>query len=706
MTDKMNLLGNETSPYLRQHKDNPVHWMPWGKEAFAKARAEGKPVLLSVGYAACHWCHVMAHESFEDPATADVMNSLFVNIKVDREERPDIDSLYQNALALMGGQGGWPLTMFLTPDAEAFWGGTYFPQYPRHGLPGFREVLRGVAESYADEKEKVAHNTATMTEALKKLQDGQAGQMVLPERIGEIGSLLMRLIDPVHGGFAGGQEGAPKFPNLPAQALLWDCYLRTGEDHYKAATLLSLTRMCQGGIYDHVDGGFARYTVDTEWLTPHFEKMLYDNALFIDLLSEVYRETQHPLFAARVRETVDWAARCLSIEKDGEKDGLTAFASSFDADSDDGSGHVAEGAYYIWKAGDIDAALGSDAAFYREAMDITAYGNWHERPGYSIPNRLANPAWRGEEEEAKLGALHRKLRFHRRQRIPPARDDKVLADWNGLMIAALVKAAFVFDEASWADMAAQAYRFACKHMMAADTGMLRHVWCDGRAAHPATLDDYAAMMQAALALFEHTGEAAYLNDAQRWRGIVERDYADTARGGFYMTADAATDLPLRPQTADDTAVPAGNAVMVGVYYRLALLTGDMAALDTAEKTARAFSALNPGHYFSRATLIRHSLAAAMPLTLYIAAGGDGKAQDFLYGLRHVSAPHLVHIPAPQSAVLPKTHPVYGKTPQDGATAAYLCPGQSCLPPTASADNLKDMIKALRGGRHRPPANDG
>jgi uncharacterized protein YyaL (SSP411 family) len=697
----MNLLGNETSPYLRQHKNNPVHWMPWGTEAFAKAKAEGKPVLLSVGYAACHWCHVMAHESFEDPATADVMNSLFINIKVDREERPDIDSVYQSALALMGGQGGWPLTMFLTPDAEAFWGGTYFPQYPRHGLPGFREVLRGVAESYTTEKEKVSHNTKTMTEALKKLQDGQAGQMVLPERIGEIGGFLMRLIDPVHGGFASGQGGAPKFPNLHAHALLWDCYLRTGEDHYKAATLLSLIRMCQGGIYDHVDGGFARYTVDAEWLIPHFEKMLYDNAQFIDLLSEVYRETQHPLFAARVRETIDWAVRGLGIEKDG----LTGFASSFDADSDDGSGHVAEGAYYIWKAGDIDVALGSDAAFYREAMDITVYGNWHERPGYSIPNRLANPAWRGEEEEAKLGALHRKVRFHRQQRTAPARDDKVLADWNGLMIAALVKAAFVFNEQSWRDMATAAYRFVRTHMMDAKTQVLHHVWCDGRAAHPATLDDYAAMILAALSLFEQTGDVDYLNDASNWRHILEAEYADDVRGGFYMTAKGADDLPLRPQTADDTAVPAGNGMMVSVYYRIAQLTGDQSARDRAEKTARAYSAINSGHFFSRATLLRHSLAVATPLSLYIAAA-DGGADDFIYNLRHVSAPHLVRIPATHATDLPKTHPVFGKTTQGGMSTAYLCPGQSCLPPTTSAEALKDMIKAVRGGRHRPPANDG
>ena len=700
MTDKMNLLGKETSPYLRQHKDNPVHWMPWGAEAFAKARAENKPILLSVGYAACHWCHVMAHESFEDPATADVMNALFVNIKVDREERPDIDSVYQNALALMGGQGGWPLTMFLTPDAEAFWGGTYFPQYPRHGLPGFREVLRGVAESYVTEKEKVTHNTQTMLEALKKLQDGQSGPMVLPERIGEIGGLLMRLIDPIHGGFAGGQDGAPKFPNLGAHALLWDCYLRTGEDHYKAATLLSLTRMCQGGIYDHIDGGFARYTVDAEWLIPHFEKMLYDNAQFIDLLSDVYRETQHPLFAKRVHETIDWAERSLRIEKDG----LAAFASSFDADSDDGSGHAAEGAYYIWRASDIDDALGIDTAFYREALDITAYGNWHERPGFSIPNRLSNPAWRGDAEEAKIDALNRKLRFHRQQRHAPARDDKILTDWNGLMIASLVKAGFTFSRPAWIEMAVKAYGFICANMMDAETHILQHVWCEGRAAHPATLDDYAAMMLAALALFEQTGAAHYLQDAQKWRGILESDYADETRGGFYMTPKSATDLPLRPQTADDTAVPAGNGLVVGAYYRLAQLTGDSSAREVAEKTARAFSAIDVGHFFTRATLIRHSLAVATPLSLYIAAGDD--AEDFQHALRHVSAPHLVCIPESHTADLPKTHPAYGKNPDGNHTAAYLCPGQSCLPPTNSADSLKDMIKAVRGGRHRPAANDG
>lgn len=697
----MNLLGNETSPYLRQHKNNPVHWMPWGEAAFEKARAEGKPILLSVGYAACHWCHVMAHESFEDAQTADLMNSLFVNIKVDREERPDIDSLYQNALALMGGQGGWPLTMFLTPDAEAFWGGTYFPLYPRHGLPGFREVLRGVGESYDTEKDKIAYNTKTLTDALRKLQDGQAGQMVLPERIGEIGSLLMRLIDPVHGGFAGGQEGTPKFPNLPALNLLWDCYIRTGEDHYKAATLLSLTRMCQGGIYDHVDGGFARYTVDAEWLVPHFEKMLYDNAQFIAILSEVFRETQHPLFATRVRETIDWLARSMAVEKDGH----SAFASSFDADSDDGSGAVTEGAYYIWKAADVDTALGAEAAFYREAMDITAYGNWAERPGMNIPNRLANPLWRGEEDEAKLDALHRKLRFHRQQRPMPTRDDKVLTDWNGMMIAALAKAGFVFTEPDWIKMAQSAYRFICAQMMEAKTKRLHHVWCNDVAAHPAMLDDYAAMSLAAIELFEQTGETSYIADAQSWCKILEDDFADTARGGFFMTASSAKDLPLRPQVSDDTAVPAGNGMMVGVYNKLWQITGDAAARQKAETTARAFSAINAGHFFPRATLIRHSLAVATPLSLCLAGEGVDFA-DFTHALRHVSTPHLVRLWPDQTADLPETHPVYGKTALDGAVTAYLCPGQTCLPPITNADSLRDTIKSVRGGRHRPPANDG
>lgn len=696
----MNLLSNETSPYLRQHKDNPVHWMPWGEDAFAKARAENKPILLSIGYAACHWCHVMAHESFENTDTANIMNNLFVNIKLDREERPDVDSLYQSALGLMGGQGGWPLTMFLTPDAKPFWGGTYFPPHARHTLPGFQDVLRGVSESFHTEHDKINHNVNAMMETLQQLQQAKAGPLFTPENLLQAGGLLMRIFDPVHGGFAGGAHGAPKFPNLPALNLLWECYTRSGEMQYLDATVLSLTRMCQGGIYDHIGGGFSRYAVDTEWVVPHFEKMLYDNALFISILSEVYRETKHPLFTQRVAETVDWLLREMSITHEG----TTAFASSFDADSLDANGESLEGAYYVWTAGDVDTALGSDAAYFREAFDITSFGNWPEMPGYNIPNRLANPSWRGPEDEAKLDALSRKLRFHRQQRALPTRDDKVLADWNGLAITALARAGFVFEQPEWISAAQNAFAFIEQNMMQAD-GKLNHVWCQGKAAHAAALDDYAQLAQAALCLYEITAESAYLDHAQRWATIVLQDYADEPRGGFYMSPKDATDLPIRPQQADDSALPAGNAVMVDVLNKLFALTGDDTWRSHAEKTARAFSALSAPQFFSRATLLRYSLNLTAPLSVVL-GGTAGQQADFMTALREISVPHLVVQQAESEQNLPATHPAYGKKSPPGSAMAWICPGQICLTPVTDADTFREMLRATRVGQHRPAANDG
>jgi len=696
----MNLLSNETSPYLRQHQDNPVHWMPWGDDAFAKARAENKPILLSIGYAACHWCHVMAHESFENHDTASTMNDLFVNIKVDREERPDVDNLYQSALGLMGGQGGWPLTMFLTPDAKPFWGGTYFPPHPRHGLPGFQEVLQGVSDSFLTEHDKINHNVNAMMDALQQLHKAQTGPLFMPEHIPQAGSLLMRLFDPIHGGFAGGAAGAPKFPNLPALNLLWECYVRSGDVTYLDATVLSLTRMCQGGIFDHIGGGFARYTVDAEWVIPHFEKMLYDNAQFISILSEVYRETKHPLFAKRVADTIDWLLREMTIEHDG----TTGFASSFDADSLDTHGQSVEGAYYVWTANDVDAALGADAVYFREAFDITSFGNWPEMPGFNVANRLANPSWRGTEDETKLDALCRKLRFHRQQRALPARDGKVLADWNGLAISALAKAGFVFEEQGWITAAENAFAFIIKNMMQADN-KLNHVWCLGQTGHASTLDDYAQLSQAALYLYEITTKPAYLNQAQRWATIVLQDYADTAQGGFYMSPNSAKDLPVRPQQTDDSALPAGNAVMVDVLNKLYALTGNDSWRDHAAKTAIAFSAQSAPQFFSRATLLRYSLDLSAPLSVVLAGTPDQQA-DFITALREISVPHLVVQQAGNTQDIPTTHPAYGKKAPRDSAMAWICPGQSCLTPVTDADTFREMLRATRIGQHRPAANDG
>src|SRR5437763_11353817 len=366
-----NRLGQETSPYLLQHKDNPVHWQPWGPEALQAAEADDKPILLSIGYAACHWCHVMAHESFENPEIAAVMNRDFINIKVDREERPDLDAIYQHALALMGEQGGWPLTMFLTPEGEPFGGGTYFPPEPRWGRPGFPQVLQSLAAAYRDKNDAISTNVAALREALQRLGRPEPGEgvAVTPALLDRVAERLLREVDPIHGGIG----TAPKFPQCGIFELLWRAWKRTGTTAYRDAVLRTLTTICQGGIYDHLGGGFARYATDARWLVPHFEKMLYDNAELIDLLTLVWQETRDPLYAHRVAETMGWLQR----EMTGPEGG---FYSSLDADS----GHE-EGKFYVWSEAEIDAVLGDRAALFKQFYDVTSPGNWE---GHTILNRL------------------------------------------------------------------------------------------------------------------------------------------------------------------------------------------------------------------------------------------------------------------------------------------------------------------------------
>ncbi|HEX4194746.1 MAG TPA: thioredoxin domain-containing protein, partial [Stellaceae bacterium] len=434
-----NALGTETSPYLQQHRDNPVHWQAWGPETLAAAKAQDRPILLSVGYAACHWCHVMASESFENPAIAAVMNQHFVNIKVDREERPDIDAIYMHALHMMGEQGGWPLTMFLTSDGEPFWGGTYFPPTPRYGRPGFPQVLEAIAEAYRKDKATITKNVAALRQGLTQLAAPQNGQAIDLPMIDQVAAQLTQEIDGVHGGI--GHE--PKFPQSPVLELLWRAGSR-GKTASRDAVLLTLDHIAQGGIYDHLGGGFARYSVDARWLVPHFEKMLYDNALLVERYCAAYQATQNPLYAERVAETIGWLVREMRLAEGG-------FASSLDADSE----HV-EGKFYVWSEAEIDQVLGPRAARFKEVYDVSASGNWEE---HNILNRLDHLGRADDATERELAADRARLLTARSPRVRPGIDDKVLADWNGLMIAALTEAALVFDRDDWLDLARGAFDF-------------------------------------------------------------------------------------------------------------------------------------------------------------------------------------------------------------------------------------------------------
>ncbi|HUN51617.1 MAG TPA: thioredoxin domain-containing protein [Candidatus Sulfotelmatobacter sp.] len=670
-----NDLDRETSPYLLQHRHNPVHWQAWGPEALAAARAANRPILLSVGYAACHWCHVMAHESFEDAGTARLMNELFINIKVDREERPDIDSIYQSALALIGEHGGWPLTMFLTPEGEPFWGGTYFPPEQKFGRPAFRNVLAHVAKLYATDPALIARNRDALRQALSA-RASEAGDPaglsgISPALLDQCAARLLGEIDPVHGGI--GQ--APKFPQTFTLELLWRAYLRTGNPAYRDAVTLTLDRMSQGGIYDHLGGGFARYSTDQRWLVPHFEKMLYDNALLLDLFTLVQPVAQSRLYAARVRETVAWVLRDMLAEGG-------AFAATQDADSEG-----EEGKFYVWDEAEIDALLGDAAASFKASYDVSAAGNWE---GRCILNRSQRPELLSGADEAALARQRAVLFRARERRVKPGWDDKVLADWNGLMIAALANAGAAFAEPGWIAAAERAFGFVLGYMT--ERGRLRHAWRHGQLKHAALLDDYANMARAALALHEATGTDDYLAQARAWVAVLDRHYWDTAHGGYFYTADDAEALITRTHNATDNAVPAGNGTMLGVLVRLWHLTGDAAYRQRAEALVQAFLPELGRNFFPLATLLNNSeLLLGAVQVVVIGARGEAASDGLLAAARSVSLPNRVLSALPPETPLPDAHPAHGKTQVLGKPTAYVCTGATCSLPVTEPDALRALL---------------
>jgi hypothetical protein len=667
-----NRLSAETSPYLLQHKDNPVDWWAWGEAALAEAKSTNRPILLSVGYAACHWCHVMAHESFEHPEIAALMNRLYVNIKVDREERPDLDAIYQQALALLGQQGGWPLTMFLTPEGRPFWGGTYFPPASRWGRPGFADVLTTLAETYAKEPDKVRKNVDGLREAMARLASPQAGGAISMAITDQIAQRLLEEVDLQQGGI--GQ--APKFPQVPLFQLFWRAWKRTRDPRFKDAVTITLTRMSQGGIYDHLGGGFARYSVDANWLVPHFEKMLYDNAELMGLLTLVWQETRDPLYAARVGEIVGWLEREMLAAPNEAGD--RAFAASLDADSEG-----EEGKFYVWSEAEIDSVLGAESAFFKQRYDVSAHGNWEET---NILNRSQHPALLDEAGEARLAASREKLLAARAARVRPGWDDKVLADWNGLMIAALAEAAMAFERPEWLELAARAFRFIRAIMMR--DGRLFHAWRANKLQHAATLDDHAHLASAALALHEATGERRYLDAAQELAALLDAHFWDRESGGYFMTADDVTDVIQRPKSAGDNATPNGNGAMVGVLVRLYHLTGEDRYLDRTHALVAAFSGELGRNFFPLATLINSNDFLENALQIVVVGPRDAAAtRDLVRAVHDRSLPNrLLQVVAPD-AQLPERHPAAGKGMVGGKPAAYVCRGQTCGLPVTHPQGL-------------------
>jgi len=673
----VNLLRNATSPYLLQHAGNPVHWREWSPEALALAQELDRPILLSVGYAACHWCHVMAHESFEDPAVARLINDGFVPIKVDREERPDLDQIYLHALQLLGQPGGWPLTMFLTPDGAPFWGGTYFPPSPRHGLPSFSQVLTQLAKLWREDRTRLLANRDQMMAAMAVLGRPEPGEGVPAGLAFATAQAVARGFDPEHGGL----RGAPKFPQVPMLDLLRRTAIAQGDRQRAGTVLHTLRRICQGGIYDHLGGGFARYSVDAFWRVPHFEKMLYDNAQLLGLLAECHLLEPQPLFQARAEETVGWLVR--------EMRSAGAFAASLDADSEG-----EEGRYYVWDAAEIAAVLGAEAGTFARHYDVRPAGNWE---GRNVLNRLHEPGLAPAEDEAALARMRAALLAARERRIRPARDDKILADWNGLAIQGLARAATVFDRPDWLALATETFD-TVMDLLGTPDGGLRHAWRDGRRLELGLLDDHAQMARAALALGLASGDARWTACAATILEAVERAFADPD-GGYRLAPTDATDLLVRPKTAFDGPSPAALATLLECFALMHALDGQAHWRDRADRLVRSVAGEVAGQPVAHCAFLAAWLTLEMPIQIVLA----GPAAE-LTTLRHTALttplPHLVVQQVEAGDALPDGHPAFGKSSRDGRPTAFVCVAATCTAPVTDPAALRDELAtaALRMGR--------
>ncbi len=575
-----NYLDKETSPYLLQHTDNPVDWYPWGDDALGLAKRENKPILLSIGYSACHWCHVMAHESFEDEETALLMNEHFVNIKVDREERPDLDSIYMNAVTAMTGRGGWPMTVFLTPDGRPFYSGTYFPKEPRYGMPSFRQILLGVADAWQNQQDKVQSGAEQIVRQIQQKAGINTGVDALnTDMLTSAVDQLKQQFDSKWGGF--GQ--APKFPQPMVIEFLLREHCRSANPDALGMAELTLQRMAEGGMYDQLGGGFARYSVDKYWLAPHFEKMLYDNAQLARVYIHAWQLTGNTLYRRITEETLDYICREMR-HKDG------GFYSSQDADSEG-----EEGKFYVWSSDEVRDVLGADAPLFMQVYDVTDGGNWEGKNILRLGSRTSGVAGQSGIDEAefeqKMAAARQKLYDLRSKRIWPGLDDKILTAWNGLMLAAFADAAQALDRADYKDIATANAGFLHATMRAEDGRLLRTWKAGADAKYNGYLEDYAFLADGLLALYQLTFDARWFLWARELADAMLAHFADTENGGFFDTRDDHEQLIQRPKDIQDNAVPSGNAMAANVLLKLSLLTGEPAYRDAAERATRSAGTL-------------------------------------------------------------------------------------------------------------------
>jgi len=678
-----NRLASETSPYLLQHANNPVDWYPWGPEALERAGAENKPILLSIGYAACHWCHVMEHESFEDESTAALMNERFVNIKVDREERPDLDAIYMQAVQAMTGHGGWPMTVFLTPEGVPFYGGTYFPAEARFGMPTFKRVLTAVSDSYHNKPADVARAAGSVREMYDSAKEptrssGAPGTELLDRAYRSLADDY----DEEHGGFG----GAPKFPATMALDFLLRYWARTGTERALSIVTNSFLAMAHGGIYDQIGGGFSRYTVDATWLTPHFEKMLYDNALLVRLGAHLWQATGNGEVRRITEQTIDWAIREMRSPEGG-------FYSSYDADSE---GH--EGKFYLWDGAELDEALGEDAPVMRAYWGVSDAGNFEGRNILHVaesdrralarrfslsPDELKDIVWRSK----------RTLYEIRKARVWPGLDDKVLAAWNGLMVRAIAEAARAFGNDEFRNIAIEAGRFLFEKMVV--DGRVLRSFKNGRARIAGYLEDYASLALAALALYELTFDVAWLARARSLGDSIVSLFWDDGVNAFFDTASDHEALVMRPRDVTDNAIPSGTSLAAELLARLGELYHDIDArrratwivetqLQTMQRYPSAF-----GHALGVADMLIHG-------AVELAIVGEPGAPDFGALERAAAAryvPSLVIAGGPPST-RGDVALLADREMRDGHATAYVCRSYTCEAPATSPDLLIEQLERV------------
>ncbi|MCC7011288.1 MAG: thioredoxin domain-containing protein [Planctomycetes bacterium] len=683
MPRRQNRLAHETSPYLLQHASNPVDWYPWGPEALARARAEDKPIFLSIGYSACHWCHVMEHESFEDEAIAALMNEHFVNIKVDREERPDLDDIYMKAVQTLTGSGGWPMSVFLTPELEPFFGGTYFPPTRRYGRPSFPEIVEGLGTAWKRDRAGLAQRGKALAEMIRKEGTTATASDLDARLLSTAFDALAQNFDERWGGFG----GAPKFPHATDLRMVLRHARRTGDSRALRMATLTLDKMAAGGMYDQLGGGFHRYSTDEKWLIPHFEKMLYDNALLVPAYLEGYLATGDENYARIARECCAWALREMSTPEGG-------FASSQDADSEG-----EEGRFFAWTPNELAQVLGAKhGAWAAEWYGVTHEGNFeHGRSALWRPDSPQDVAARLHvgvvELESAMRDARAKLLAVREQRVRPHTDDKVLASWNGMLISALAQAHQVLGDARFLEAAQRAARYVLVGMRAADGGLLATARA-GRAKLNAYLDDYAFTIQGLIDLYEADFDPHWIREALALEGVVEARFRDELNGGYFTTSHDHETLIARLKAPHDGALPAGQSVHALNLLRLAELTGRGQLAQSVERTIRSVGALANRYpaAFSQ-LLVAVDFLAVGPREIVIAGElADSTTRDFLRSVRSTFLPQRVVALADARADLELMPLLDGKSAPAGHARAFVCRNYACQEPARDARELLEQLE--------------